>query len=83
MQILEKLVETLGKIIRKDLPDDPETLEALSLTEDIGLDSLDFISFLFRVEETFDLKIPEEDIDEKNLVVLGTLAAYIKQKTGG
>jgi len=50
------------------------------LRRDLNLDSLDIISFLFEVEIAFDIKIPEEDIEPKNLLLLGALRNYIQKK---
>ena len=46
--------------------------------EDIGLDSLDFMSVLFSVQDEFGLQIPDEDIE--NLTSLSDLAEYIIEK---
>jgi acyl carrier protein len=56
-------------------------IEGLSLTEDLRLDSLDLINFLFRVEEVHGIKIPAEDLDENELVILGNLAAYVAKRS--
>ncbi len=82
MTTLEKLADTIREIVRKDLPTDPDALACLSLTDDLDIDSLDFINFLFRIEQMFEIKIPEEDIDAKGLVVLGPLAKYIEEHLG-
>ena len=56
------------------------TLDMLSLTEDLRLDSLDLINFLFKVEEQHGIKIPSEELDESDLVVLGNLATYVAER---
>ena len=45
---------------------------------DIGLDSLDFMSILFSVQEKYSIDIPDEDIDA--LSTLNNLVKYIDQK---
>ena len=50
------------------------------LIRDLHLDSLDVINFLFEVEIAFGIKIPEEDIDRRNLLLLGALKNYIQKK---
>lgn len=50
----------------------------IDLKEDLRLDSLDIISFLFDVERETGVKIPEEDIDSFNLFNLGNLIKYLK-----
>jgi acyl carrier protein len=44
---------------------------------DLGLDSLDVMMLLFEVEKEFGVKISEEDLSGKNLLVLGRLAEYL------
>lgn len=80
MQILGKLVDTIREITGKKISTNLDEAVSLSLTDDLGIDSLDFINFLFRIEQMFDIQIPEEDIDSKELVVLGTLAKYIEER---
>lgn len=46
--------------------------------DEIGLDSLDFMSVLFSVQDEYGIQIPEEDIEQ--LVSLGELAKYIDEK---
>src|SRR5262245_24447928 len=52
-----------------------------SLREDLGLDSLAMIELLFRIEETFDLEIPNEDLLKLNTV--GDVTGYIEARLGG
>jgi len=52
------------------------------LIEDIGFDSLDLISLLFRLEEQFGVKVPEADIEAENLLVVGGLADYVAGRAG-
>jgi acyl carrier protein len=44
---------------------------------EMGLDSLDVINFLFSVEEKTGVKIPDEALDSENLRTLGAIAGYI------
>lgn len=48
-----------------------------SLTEDLGLDSLDVIKFVLLLEEKLGCKIPDEDIDRHELMNLDNLVAYL------
>jgi acyl carrier protein len=52
----------------------------INIVDDLNMDSLDAISFLFEIEKEFDIKIPEEDIDELNLFNLSKLYDYISEK---
>ncbi len=49
-----------------------------STLTDIGIDSLDFMSILFSVQEKYNIEIPDEDIDALN--TLSNLARYIDEK---
>ena len=49
-----------------------------SLRGDLGLNSLDAIELMFRVEEEFDLSIPDADLQK--LVTVGDLVTYIGGK---
>lgn len=51
-----------------------------SLRDDLGLDSLAMIELLFRIEETFDLEIPNEDLLKLNTV--GDVTGYIEGRLG-
>ena len=44
------------------------------------MDSLDAISFLFEVENEFNIKIPEEDIDKLDLFNLNNLYDYVSRQ---
>jgi len=46
--------------------------------DEIGLDSLDFMSILFSVQEKYNITIPDEDID--GLDTLNKLIRYIDEK---
>lgn len=48
------------------------------ILSEIGLDSLDFMSILFSVQEKYNVNIPDEDIDGLN--TLNKLIRYIDEK---
>jgi len=54
-------------------------LEA-DLRQDLGLDSLDLISFFFEVEKMFDLKISQADIESENLMKIENVVRYVEKK---
>ncbi len=49
-----------------------------SLRDDLGLDSMATIELLFRIEEAFDLQIPDQDLHK--LVTVADVIAYVKEK---
>lgn len=67
--------------IMKEVKSDAKVEKGKNLIEDLGLDSLDVISLLFEAEKRFDIKIPEEDISEHDLLNIDKFVAYIKNKT--
>ena len=48
------------------------------LRKDLGLDSLSMIELLFRIEEAFDIEIPNEDLGDIRTV--GEVIAYVERR---
>lgn len=59
-QVREVMVDALGV-------DEDEVAEDASLTSDLGAESIDFLDIVFRLEKTFDIKIPREELFPENL----------------
>ena len=57
-KIREIIVEQL------DVDEDKVTTDA-SITEDLGADSLDVVDLVMSIEESFDLEIPDEEVENK------------------
>ena len=51
------------------------------LRKDLGLDSLAMIELLFKIEEAFDLEIPNDDLSQ--IATVGDVAAYVEQRLHG
>jgi acyl carrier protein len=51
------------------------------LKKDLGLDSLAMIELLFKIEETFDLEIPNDDLSQ--ITTVGDVIAYVERRLGG
>jgi acyl carrier protein len=49
-----------------------------ALRDDLGLDSMATIELLFRIEEAFDLQIPDEDLHR--LVTVADVIGYVEAK---
>lgn len=75
----ESIQELLESILKEENPLTVYRDEA-NLRNDLNLDSLDIISFLFEIEIRTKIKIPEADIDNHQLLVLGNLRRYIERK---
>jgi acyl carrier protein len=50
------------------------------LRNDLGLDSLAMIELLFKIEEAFDLEIPNEDLSQ--ITTVGEVVAYVERRLG-
>lgn len=73
--IADRILTALAKELKRDV----STIAVNhSLREDLGLNSLDAIELMFRVEEEFDLSIPDADLQK--LVTVGDLITYIEGK---
>ncbi|MEK6234716.1 MAG: acyl carrier protein [Planctomycetales bacterium] len=60
-KVQEALVEALG------VEEEEVELEA-TLTGDLGAESIDFLDLLFRLEKSFDIKIPRDELFPDNLL---------------
>lgn len=74
VMVLEKIKDILGK--QFDVSADSITPNT-DIAEDLGADSLDVVDVLMSLEETFDVEIPDEEIE--NLTTVGALVAYIEE----
>jgi len=70
-QIRTALAQHLKRDVSKIRPQD-------RLREDLGLDSLAMIELLFKIEEHFDLEIPNEDLSRVTTVADVTM--YVEEK---
>lgn len=50
------------------------------LKKDLGLDSLAMIELLFKIEETFDLEIPNDDLSQ--ITTVGDVITYVEHRLG-
>lgn len=63
--IFEKIQETLAGALGVDKS---EVTPEASLTRDLGAESIDFIDIIFRLEKTFDIKIPSGELFPGNVL---------------
>ncbi|HIE52578.1 MAG TPA: acyl carrier protein [Armatimonadetes bacterium] len=77
MSVYEKIrdiiVDQLGVEEEKVKPD-------ASFVEDLGADSLDVVELIMRIEEEFDLEIPDEDAEQ--IVTIADAVEYIESRLG-
>ncbi|MCG3178862.1 MAG: Acyl carrier protein [Phycisphaerae bacterium] len=60
-KVQETLVEALGV-------DDDEVTPDATLTGDLGAESIDFLDIVFRLEKTFNIKIPRGELFPDNIL---------------
>jgi len=65
------LIEKLG------VPDSQITPDA-SFVKDLGIDSLDYAELVMEFEQTFDIKIPDDDAEK--MQTIGQAVSYIEGK---
>jgi len=73
---VENIEQTLISIASSQSHKDVSNLNT-NIIDDLNMDSLDAIGFLFEVENRLDVKVPEEHIDEFDLFNLKNLSDYI------
>ncbi|MCM8775600.1 MAG: acyl carrier protein [Candidatus Omnitrophica bacterium] len=73
----EEVYEKIKDILASALGRDPEEIcPEASLTRDLGAESIDFIDIIFRLEKSFDIKIPSGELFPGNIL---NQEAYVKE----
>ena len=73
--VTQKIVAALADYLKRD----PKTIQPdHHLRDDLGLDSMAVIELLYKIEETFDLQIPDQDLI--SLSTVGAVAKYVDQR---
>ena len=70
--------EQLKKIIVDQLGVDEDVITREAAIEELGADSLDLVETIMTVEEEFDIKFEDEDVE--NLKTVGDILDYIANK---
>jgi len=73
--VLEKIVQALADYLRRDAG---SIQPSYHLRDDLGLDSMAVIELLYKIEETFNLQIPDQDL--VGLTTVGSVARYVEQR---
>lgn len=68
------LIDKLG------IPESKITPDA-SFVKDLGIDSLDYAELVMEFEQTFDIKIPDDDAEK--MQTIAEASAYIQSKIAG
>lgn len=75
--IADRIRTALGQELKRS----PDSIDlGHALREDLGLNSLDAIELMFKVEEEFDLEIPDADLQA--LRTVGDLVGYLEGRLG-
>ncbi|MDF2459563.1 MAG: acpP [Nitrospira sp.] len=70
-----KIIKALADYLRRN----PESIEpAHHLRDDLGLDSMAVIELLYKIEEAFDIQIPDEDL--VRLSTVGAVCQYVTHR---
>ncbi|OBI69442.1 acyl carrier protein [Mycobacterium sp. E796] len=77
-EILEIITQEIIDFVKKEA--DEVTPTAESNLADIGLDSLKFMSIVFKIEAHYDIELQEEDADD--LSTVGDLANLVAGRMG-
>ncbi len=64
-EILAKVRDILVDVLSVD---EDEVTDDAVLTEDLGAESIDFLDILFRLEKEFGIKIPQEQLFNRDIV---------------
>ncbi|WP_447980220.1 acyl carrier protein [Candidatus Nitrospira bockiana] len=71
--VADRIQRALGDYLKRDVT---SITPAHSLRDDLGLDSMATIELLFRIEEAFDLQIPDQDLQK--LQTVGDVIRYVE-----
>ena len=74
--VFDKLKEII--MDQLDVEEDEVTMDA-NIQEDLGADSLDIVDLVMSVEEEFDLKIEDEDVEK--IKTVGDIVSFIEAHT--
>ena len=72
-----KIRTALGEYLKRD---PAAILITQHLRDDLGLDSMAVIELLYRIEETFDLQIPDQDL--AGMTTVGHVVHYVEKRLG-
>ncbi len=78
----EELFGQVKEVIAEQLNVDPDEVhEDSSFVDDLGADSLDLVELVMALEDNFDMKIPDEDVEA--IKTVGDAISYIESHRAG
>jgi acyl carrier protein len=66
-------------IVEKLDADEAEVTMDATIQDDLGADSLDVVDLVMSIEESFDIEIPDEEVE--GIKTVGDIVKYIESKT--
>ena len=72
-EVSDKIIQALADYLKRDAA---SIRSEHHLRDDLGLDSMTVIEMLYRIEEVFNLQIPDEDL--VGLTTVGHVIAYVQ-----
>ena len=79
---MENIEEKVLELVGKQTGMDPKQITLNRKFEDLNLDSVAIVELVFSLEETFDISIPYEELDEselkKHFYTVSSLADHLK-----
>ncbi len=73
IDVSDKIIQALAEYLKRDAASIKPTHH---LREDLGLDSMAVIEMLYRIEEVFNLQIPDQDL--VGLTTVGHVITYVE-----
>lgn len=73
-KVVESMHQLLPRVLRRELPD---LTEDTSLFDELGLSSVTTLELLLELEESLEIQVDVEDIDQDDLRSVGTLANFV------
>ena len=73
--VSDKIIQALADYLKRDAASIQTTHH---LRDDLGLDSMAVIEMLYRIEEVFNLQIPDQDL--VGLTTVGQVIAYVQDR---
>jgi acyl carrier protein len=72
--VVDSIRVLLPRVLRRDVP---AAGEDTKLMEDLGLSSSTTLELMLELEESLDIQIDVEDIDQEDFATVGTLAEFV------
>ena len=72
-EVSDKIIQALADYLKRDAT---SIQSSHHLRDDLGLDSMAVIEMLYRIEEVFNLQIPDQDL--VGLTTVGQVIAYVQ-----